>query len=97
MSEPLDTLSESKKCPYHGGSPSRYSSITNKSSPSKGLNISRDMMTDSATFENQSLLYKAQHRQFLFTKPKIGSRADRVYAYYQNRRDWTADRYLRVS
>ena len=33
----------------------------------------------------------------MFTKPKIGSRADRVYSYYANDRDWRADRYLHVS
>ena len=33
----------------------------------------------------------------MFSKPKIGSRADRVYAYYANDRDWSNDRYLRVS
>jgi len=61
------------------------------------MNISRDMMCDSETFENQSLLYKAQHRKHLFTRPKIGSRADRVTAYNMNRRDWDASRYLTVS
>ena len=33
----------------------------------------------------------------MFTKPKIGSRADRVYSYYSNTSDWRADRYLRIS
>ena len=54
-------------------------------------------MCDPETFENQSLLYKATHRQFMFTKPKIGSRADRVYSYYSNTSDWRADRYLHIS
>jgi hypothetical protein len=33
----------------------------------------------------------------MFTKPKIGSRADRVYSYYSNTSDWRGDRYLHVS
>ena len=33
----------------------------------------------------------------MFTKPKVGSRADRVYSYYANDKDWRNDRYLRIS
>lgn len=54
-------------------------------------------MSDTQVFEQQSLLYQATHRKFNFTKPKIGSRADRVYSYYANDRDWRGDRYLRIS
>ena len=33
----------------------------------------------------------------MFTKPKVGSRADRVYQYYSNDKDWRRDRYLKIS
>ena len=33
----------------------------------------------------------------MFEKPSIGSRADRVYSYYDNDRDWRSDNYLHVS
>lgn len=52
------------------------------------------MMTDTA---KQSLLYQACHNQFMFTKPKVGGRADRVYSYYDYDRDWRRDRYLSIS
>ena len=54
-------------------------------------------MTDKDTFKSQSLQYQAAHNQFMFSKPKVGSRADRVYSYYDNDRDWRSDRYLSIS
>jgi len=33
----------------------------------------------------------------LFTKPKIGSKADRVTSFNINQKDWRADRYLTTS
>ena len=33
----------------------------------------------------------------MFTKPKVGGGADRVYYYYGNEKEWSKDRYLRVS
>jgi len=33
----------------------------------------------------------------MFTKPKVGGKADRVYSYYDNKEDWSRDRYLTVS
>lgn len=37
------------------------------------------------------------HKKFLFTRPKVGDRADRVYSYYANSSDWRRDRYLKKS
>ena len=55
------------------------------------------MMCNPETFNDQSLLYKACHNKFMFTKPKVGSRADRVYTYYANSSDWKSDRFLSIS
>lgn len=54
-------------------------------------------MNDNETFAGQSLLYRATHKQFMFTKPSVGSRADRVYSYYADERNWRRDRYLHIS
>ena len=54
-------------------------------------------MNDPERFSKQSLLYKATHQKFLFAKPKVKSRADRVYIYYDYDKNWRGDRYLHIS
>lgn len=56
-------------------------------------------MLNPKVFKNQSELYRAEHKKFLFNaaKCKVGSRADRVYSYYAYDADWRNDRYLRTS
>jgi hypothetical protein len=33
----------------------------------------------------------------MFSKPTVGSKADRVYSYYDNDKNWRSDRYLSIS
>ena len=54
-------------------------------------------MLNQDLFTQQSLQYQATHKKFMFTRNKIGSRADRVYSYYSNSNDWRTDKYLRIS
>lgn len=35
--------------------------------------------------------------EFLFKRPKVGDKSDRVYSYYGYRDDWNKDRYLNKS
>ena len=63
----------------------------------KEMNISRTILNDKDKFRDQSELYRAEHNRFLFTKPQVGSRADRVYIYYAYNQQWRADKYLRTS
>ena len=60
-------------------------------------NISANLMLNPDVFCGQSLLYQATHKKFMFTKPKVGDKADRVYSYYSNERDWSRDKYLTTS
>lgn len=60
-------------------------------------NMSYELMFNKEAFNKQSLLYQSTHKRFMFTKPKVGDRADRVYSYYANTSDWRKDRYLRKS
>lgn len=57
------------------------------------------MMLNKQVLANQSELYQAEHNKFLFhaAKCKVGSKADRVYSYYDYDDSWRRDRYLRVS
>ena len=61
------------------------------------VNVSHQIMTNPDTFAEQSLLYRAEHKRFMFSKPKVGDRADRVYSYYANDDNWRKDRYLSIS
>ena len=47
----------------------------------------------------QSELYRAEHKKFLFhaSKCKVGSRADRVYSYYNYNNNWNRDKFLKTS
>jgi hypothetical protein len=96
------------RCPYHSfvrtsvdhNSPVPPETRLNFTSLLEGdshKNVSHELMFNKDAFTKQSLLYQSHHKKFLFTRPKIGDRADRVYSYYENEADWSQDRYLSKS
>ena len=42
-------------------------------------------------FGDQCLLYKSEHNKFIFTRNRVGSRADRVSSFNINDADWNQD------
>jgi len=98
------------RCPYHRFSkehPIQHNSPVKpdrfdmksflESSANKTKNISHEMMFNKNAFKKQSFFYQGTHQQFMFFKPKVGDRADRVYSYYAYRDDWNKDNYLKKS
>lgn len=94
------------RCPYHS---SKIHSIDHNSPAPQNRydfskfegddtkNMSYELMFNRDAFNKQSLLYQSMHKKFLFTRPRVGDRADRVYSYYANRKDWNQDLYLKKS
>ena len=100
----VNSSSPPKNCPYH--SFTRSTIDHNSPAPDNNRfdfqtlaeqNVSYHLMFNKDAFSKQSLLYQSHHKKFLFTRPKVGDRADRVYSYYTNNDDWRKDKYLHTS
>ena len=90
-----------KRNPYRSKSTSatRFDYTRNMSNGSGGPhpNLSHAMMFEPTTFHQQSLFYQSHHKKYMFSKPKVGGGADRVYSYYEDEKNWNKDHYLKVS
>lgn len=98
------------KCPYHLFKKDRTVDHNSPMPPDRfdfqsfmeeegnqSKNISYEMMFNKSAFSKQSYFYRGQHKSFMFHRPKVGDRSDRVYSYYNYRDNWKRDRYLSKS